>query len=206
MDRPPLRLAGALLLGAALAACQAPPPAPPPPPVQAAPPAVAAPAPAPAASPTPDPAAPPAAPALPALPALPAPPPPVTVAEAVAVIVGAAEPLSLGGPVTVDPGATFRVVLRGRFADARLSLLDAADAMVPGAGGREAATDTTITFEPAAPLKPAATYRLRVDGAATRELHADDGSPRAPVELQLVAAGAPPEPKAKPRQKTRKQP
>jgi hypothetical protein len=124
----------------------------------------------------------------------------------VAVIVGAAEPLSLAGPISVDPGATFRVVLRGRFTDARLSLLDAADAMVPGAGGREAATDTTVTFEPATPLRPAASYRLRVDGAASRELHAEDGSPRAPVELLVVAAGTAPEPRSKPRQKSRKQP
>lgn len=199
MVPPPPRLAGVLLLGAVLAACQArPAPSPPPPPASA--PAEAAPPAPPAVQAAPGVAAPTAPTATPAAPATPAGPAPVTVVEAVAVIVGAAEPLRLtGDPVTVDPGATFRVVLRGRFADARLSLLDASDDMVAGAGGREAAELTTVTFEPAAPLRPAATYRLRVDGAATRELHAADGTPRAPVEVRLVAAGEPPEPKQKPR-------
>jgi len=222
MVPPPPRLAGVLLLGAALTACQSRPAPPPPPPPASAPaeaapaaPAAASAAPAaqpapgaaapaaltPSSAPTPGPSPQPPAEGAVAPPAAPVPagPAPVTIVEAVAVIVGAAEPLRLtGDPVTVDPGATFRVVLRGRFADARLSLLDASDDMVAGAGGREAAEVTTVTFQPAAPLRPAATYRLRVDGAATRELHAADGTPRAPVEVRLVAAGEP-EPKQKPR-------
>jgi hypothetical protein len=103
--------------------------------------------------------------------------------------------------VTVDPGASFRVVLAGRFPDARLSLLDGADAMVAGAGGREVAASTTVTFQPAAPLRPGSAYRLRIDGAVTRELHAAEGTTRTPVELHLLAAGEPPGKKVKPKKK-----
>jgi hypothetical protein len=128
----------------------------------------------------------------------------VTVSEAVAVIVGAAEPLHLGEPTPVDPGATFRVVLLGRFPDARLSLLDPVGAMVSGFGGREAGGITTVTFQPAAPLRPGTTYRLRVDGAATRELHRADGVTRGPVELRILAAGAPQDPRPRPKPKKRR--
>lgn len=130
--------------------------------------------------------------------------PPVEVAEALALIPGAATPLRGGEQVTVDPAATFRVVLRGAYPEARLSLLDGGDAMVAGAGAREVGTQTTVTFQPAAPLKPASSYRLRVDGATTRELKDAAGAARAPVEFPLLAAGEPPpEPKAS-RKRTKK--
>lgn len=136
------------------------------------------------------------------------------VAEALALIPGASTPLKAGEQAVVDPGATFRVRLRGAWPDARLSLLDGADAMQPSAGAREvepaqpgAPARTTVTLEPAAPLRPGATYRLRVDGATTRELRAADGTIRAPVELQLLAAGEPPqESKAKPARPKKKRP
>jgi hypothetical protein len=90
------------------------------------------------------------------------------------------------------------VVLKGTYLDARLSLLDGGDAMAPSAGAREAGPTTTVTLQPAAPLKPGSTYRLRVDGATTRELKAADGSARAPVEFPVLVAGEPPpEPRAK---------
>ena len=44
-------------------------------------------------------------------------------------------------------------------------------AMVAGAGAREVAAQTTVTFQPDAPLKAAVSYRLRVDGATTREVN-----------------------------------
>lgn len=118
--------------------------------------------------------------------------PPVELLEAQALVPGASTALKAGEQVTVDPGATFRVTLKGTFPGARLSLLDGADAMVPGAGAREAGPATTVTFQPAAPLKPGSSYRLRIDGATTRELQAADGTTRGPVELAVLAAGEPP--------------
>ncbi len=117
----------------------------------------------------------------------------MTLQEAVALIPGATTPLTPGAPVTVDPGATFRVVLAGAYPDARLSLLEPSDAMIPSAGAREVGPTTTLTLQPAAPLRPGTTYRLRVDGAATREMKARDGALRGPVELPILAAGDPPE-------------
>jgi len=130
--------------------------------------------------------------------------PPVEVAEALALIPGAATPLRGGEQVTVDPAATFRVVLRGAYPEARLSLLDGGDAMVAGAGAREVGAQTTVTFQPAAPLKPASSYRLRVDGATTRELRDAAGAARAPAEFPVLVAGEPPPaPKAR-RKRTKK--
>jgi hypothetical protein len=134
--------------------------------------------------------------------------PQVAVLEAQALIPGAATALRTGEQVTVDPGSTFRVLLEGTFVEARLSLLDGADAMLPAAGAREAGPRTTVTLQPATPLKPGSAYRLRVDGATTRELKAADGAVRAPVEFPILAAGEPPpEPKSRTRaKKTRQRP
>jgi hypothetical protein len=63
--------------------------------------------------------------------------------------------------------------------------------MVAATGSREVASDTLLVLRPAAPLRPGASYRLRVDGAATRELHEPKGTLRAPLELVVMAAGAP---------------
>ena len=93
------------------------------------------------------------------------------------------------------------------FSVARLSLLDPGDAMVASGGAREVAgAVTTVTLQPAAPLKPGASYRLRVDGATTREVRAADGTSRAPVEFPLLITGEAqpePKPKARPRRKQR---
>lgn len=130
--------------------------------------------------------------------------PTVEVLEALALIPGASTTLRGGEQITVDPGATFRVVLKGSYPEARLSLLDGGDAMVAGAGAREVGTQTTVTFQPDAPLKPAGAYRLRVDGATTRELRDAAGAARAPAEFPVLVAGEPPpEPKAS-RKRTRK--
>jgi hypothetical protein len=131
--------------------------------------------------------------------------PPVELLEAVALVPGEVTPLRADVVSTIDPGATFRVALRGALPDARLSLLDPGDAMVAGSGAREAGATTVLTFQPAAPLQPAVQYRLCVDGAATREVPAADGTPRAPVELPLLVAGdpAPSRPAARPKRRRR---
>ena len=66
--------------------------------------------------------------------------------------------------------------------------------MVPSSGSREVGQATVLALTPAAPLAAGARLRLRVDGAATRELQAADGRRFAPLEWSVVVTGAP-EPK-----------
>jgi hypothetical protein len=103
----------------------------------------------------------------------------------------AASPLTSAVETTVEPGAGFRVELPLALADARLSLLDAGDAMVPATGSREVGQATVLSLKPTSPLLPGARLRLRVDGAATRELHGADGRRFAPLEWPLLVAGDP---------------
>jgi hypothetical protein len=116
-------------------------------------------------------------------------------------------PLITDGPLVVDPAVRFRVVLRRRLPDARIVLVDGADALVPGDGQKELAEGTTLTLTPAARLEPGGLYVLRVDGAASRELHDESGNTFLPMSVSISAAGAPepprPEPAA-PRAKARK--
>lgn len=107
---------------------------------------------------------------------------------------GARVPLSPKVEAIVEPVSTFRVVLPGRSDDARLSLLDASDALVPATGTREVGEQTVLTVAPRAPLTPASHYLLRVDGARARDLHDAAGRAAGPVELPMVVAGSAPEP------------
>jgi hypothetical protein len=97
--------------------------------------------------------------------------------------------LSLATETTVEPGSSFRVELPVALADARLSLLDASDAMVPSTGSREVGQATLLALRPTSPLPPGARLRLRVDGVATRELHGADGRRFAPLEWLVLVAG-----------------
>ena len=115
----------------------------------------------------------------------------------------AATPLVATAETAVEPGAGFRVELPQALADARLSLLDAGDAMVPATGTREVGQATLLTLRPAVALLPGARLRLRVDGAATRELHHADGRRFAPLEWPVLVAGDP-EPRKSPARKGRK--
>ncbi len=101
--------------------------------------------------------------------------------------------LQAGSETGVDPRSSFRVELAAAFPDARLSLLDAGDAMVPASGTREVGQATLLTLAPTAALPAGARLRLRVDGAATRELHGADGRRFAPVEWPVLVAGEPPD-------------
>jgi hypothetical protein len=99
--------------------------------------------------------------------------------------------LSLAAETVVAPGSSFRVELPVAIPDARLSLLDASDAMVPSTGSREVGQATLLTLQPAVEPPPGARLRLRVDGAATLELHGADGRRFAPLEWPLLVAGDP---------------
>lgn len=125
---------------------------------------------------------------------------PLIAAEAVEPA-GARVVLSASTEAIVDPASSFRVVLPGRSDDARLSLLDGADALVPATAAREVGEQTVLSVTPRQPLTPAAHYLLRIDGVRTRNLHDTAGRAAAPVELPMVAAGTPPEP---PRKSVRK--
>jgi hypothetical protein len=134
----------------------------------------------------------------------PPPPAPARVSAAEAWAAGTTAPLATSQETVVAPTAIFRVELPGRLADARLTLLDQADALVAGAGERTVTEATTLTFRPEAPLAPAGRYRLRLDGAATRELHAADGTTALPVEWPVVVAGEAPAEKARPAARKRR--
>lgn len=101
----------------------------------------------------------------------------------------AVTPLTTATETTIDPGAGFRVELPVALGDARLSLLDAGDAMVPSTGSREVGQATLLALKPSAALPRGAHLRLRVDGAATRELHGADGRRFAPLEWPVMVSG-----------------
>jgi len=133
-----------------------------------------------------------------------APPPVLDLKGAAAFAVAqSATPLSATAETAIEPGSTFRVELPQALADARLSLLDAADSMVPATGTREVGQATLLTLRPTGALAPGARLRLRVDGAATRELHGADGRRFAPLEWPVVLGGDP-EPRKPPARKPRK--
>jgi hypothetical protein len=105
--------------------------------------------------------------------------------------------LSASTEAIVDPASSFRIVLPGRSDDARLSLLDATENLVPAKATREVGAETVLTVTPVQPLVPASRYLLRLDGARARDLHDAAGRAAGPVELRLVAAGAAPAPEKK---------
>ena len=141
--------------------------------------------------PPPVPPSPPApAPALEA--AAPAPAPAVAppVREATALQPGdVVAALAPDAETRVDPSATFRVALSGPSHDARLTLLDAADAAVPALSRGEIGEATLLTLEPSVPLAPGARYHLRLDGAVTRDFHLGDQG-HAPVAYALRVMGS----------------
>ena len=121
--------------------------------------------------------------------------------EAIAILPGeATAPLAAAAETLVDPDATFRVVLAGSCQDARLLLLDAAGAAVPGAETRDVGPATVLTLTPAAALVPAGRYQLRLDGVVGRELHVGTQAV-APARWELKVAGDPPPPPARPAKK-----
>ena len=105
---------------------------------------------------------------------------------------GGATPLSPDGPSLVDPGSGFRVAVGAELTDARLALLDGADAAVPSAGTMEIGTVSRFSLSPSQPLRPGSSYLLRLDGATSREIHGSRGETFVPLVLQLRTTGEPP--------------
>lgn len=156
--------------------------------------------PSPAAAPAPG--TPPAGPPVPAEPR----PASAVVREAVALEpAGAVLALAAGDETVVDPGARFRVTLSISSADARVQLIDPKDAVVPAASDHAVGATTELTLVPSAPLTPGTRYALRLDGAATRELHAAGGDAFTPASFTVLVAGKPPPPeKQKPAKRKRR--
>ncbi|HYQ80396.1 MAG TPA: hypothetical protein VEP68_02785 [Anaeromyxobacteraceae bacterium] len=110
---------------------------------------------------------------------------------------GSALPLSRDAVTAVDPSARFRLEVGARLTEARLSLLDAQEAMVAADGAVEAAATTRFTLTPAAPLRPGSSYTLRLEGAEGRLLSAEGGGTWEPLSLALRTSGALPAPQRK---------
>ncbi|WP_242341399.1 MULTISPECIES: hypothetical protein [Anaeromyxobacter] len=110
-------------------------------------------------------------------------------------------PLSREEETVVDPATTFRLVLAAELPEARLVLLDGADAIVPSSGTREVGASSAFTLTPSAPLVPGSRYQLRLDGARSREIHDAAGRAYAPLSLGVLVAGEPPKPEPKPKAK-----
>lgn len=154
----------------------------------------------PTAAATSDPTPPPTPPASPPGPT----PAPASRADAIESGGGLA-PLSRDGETVIDPASSFEVELAGRIADARLVLLDGADAHVAATGAREIGATTRLALAPSAPLVPGSRYVLRVEGTGAREMHGDGGLVHVPISFALLVAGTPPppEPKRKPKRRRR---
>jgi hypothetical protein len=118
---------------------------------------------------------------------------PVSLAEALAGDAGV--PISRdGGATLVDPASSFRVEVAARLVDARLSVLDAQEAVVPADGAAEVAGTSRYSLTPAARLRPGSGYTLRLDGALGREIHDAEGRAFLPASFALRTAGDPPAP------------
>lgn len=130
---------------------------------------------------------------------------PAPVSRAVVLEPTGAAPLARDAETVVDAASTFEVELPVRAVDARLVLLDGADAHVPARATREVGAATRLALTPSAPLVPGSRYLLRVEGATARELRAADGA-WAPASFPLLVAGTPPppEPKRKPKKRGRR--
>ena len=107
---------------------------------------------------------------------------------------GGATPLSRDGPSLVDPAAGFRIAVGAELLDARLSVLDGADAAVPSTGAMEIGAVSRFSLSPSGPLRPGSTYLLRLDGATSRDIHGARGEIFAPLVLQIRTSGEPPPP------------
>ncbi len=107
---------------------------------------------------------------------------------------GEVVPLSRDMPTPVAPGSGFRVLVGAELSDGRLAVLDSADAAVPSAGTVEIGVSSRFTLTPTEPLRPGSSYLLRLDGAASRDVHGSRGETFAPLMLQIRTIGDPPPP------------
>jgi hypothetical protein len=102
----------------------------------------------------------------------------------------------------IDPASSFLVELSGKLRDARLVLLDPANAHVPAKSTREVGKITRLTLAPSSPLVPGSRYVLRVEGASRREIR-DGARSYAPFSFRMLASGTAPPPEAKKQAKSR---
>jgi len=91
-----------------------------------------------------------------------------------------------------------RVILAGRFEDARVRLVDGSTRLVPAAEVVSVDARTEFRIAPEALLRPGTEYRLVIEPDASEPLHDSRGNSYLPTELSFRTAGdPPPRPKAK---------
>jgi hypothetical protein len=114
--------------------------------------------------------------------------------------------LAPGEEAVVDAGARFQLEIGRALRDARLVLVDAADAHVTGSEVREVGTTTVLELTPEPPLRPGSRYLLRVEGIDGGPIRGGDGVAYEPVTVPLIVAGTPPppEPERKPARRKRR--
>ncbi len=114
-------------------------------------------------------------------------------------------PLAAEGRTPIDPAAGFRVELAAHLDDARLVLLDEADAMVASRGAIELRSRSTrFTLTPEEPLRPGSRYALVVEGTVSPQLRDPSGVTYPPVVLGLQTTGERPRPLPAPKRPHRR--
>ena len=120
------------------------------------------------------------------------------VTSAVALVGEREVPLTPGSETSIDPASAFRIEIGASLVDARLALHDEEDAMVASEGTMVmGASSTRLGLTPHAPLRPGASYVLKIDGAATRNAHDSSGRAYGPLEIALRTTGQRPPPPSK---------
>jgi len=95
---------------------------------------------------------------------------------------------------TVAPTSSYLVRIGVRVPEARLVLVDAQDSILPASGSTELGAATSFELAPADPLRPGATYVLRLEGLSGRLVRDSAGRLYEPVSFRVIAAGKAPEP------------
>jgi hypothetical protein len=126
--------------------------------------------------------------------AAPAPQEPMPVLFAVARSGDTVTPLDAAGIQAPGPAPSFEVRAGAVLTAARLVLLDGQDQLVAGSGDAEFGTDSRFTFTPASPLRPGATYLLRLEGITGPAVSAPDGRTFLPAAFPVQVPGAPARP------------
>ncbi len=132
------------------------------------------------------------------------PPRPLAISLAEARRADASVPLARDALTIIDTRAEFHVSTAQPIVDGRLALLDEQEAAIPSVGTVEIGGQSRFTLVPKAPLVPGTAYTLRLDGAASRDLHDASGAAYSPLSLRLKSAGEKPPPPPKKRVRSRR--
>lgn len=97
------------------------------------------------------------------------------------------------GEALVPAASRFTVEAGVPLADARLVLYDGQEALVEAEGSAEiGSASSRYALAPVRPLRPGSRYVLRLEGAASREIHDLAGHSYRPLSFPIQVAGQPP--------------